>query len=166
MIEDKIKHFGVFFFFLFSFFSFFEMKKFTSISMKKTGQRHPAPLFIAQNDPTAGGLPKARGQQTPSASRACVPRRGLHRRKQGVVFQTKTYGPLSIPKQRKARMSKLAAHGLSRQVSIRPGESRFDAMGLNVKQAEFRKQKMREVANFVRDLSQAKTPEERARILR
>ena len=137
------------------------MAKFSSMTMRKKNEKAQAPLFISQYDPTARGLPKVRGQITPAASRACVPRRGLERRKQGVHFQTQTYGPGSTPKQRRARESKLMAYGLSRKVSVQKGESQFDAMGLNVKQQEFRKQKMREVVNFVRDLTEVGINERR-----
>jgi len=137
------------------------------MSMRKHGGgRSGAPLFIAQNDPTARGLPKARGQQKSTAMRLCVPRRGLHRRKQGVVFQTMTYGPDSMPKQRRARMSKLAAYGLTKKVAMQRGESQFDAMGLNVKQRQFQQQKMREIVNFMRDFSQLKTRAERIKFMR
>lgn len=140
--------------------------------MRKKDERHPAPLFVLQNDPTARGLPKAKGQKAPIASRACVPRRGLERRKQGVIFQTKTYGYGSMPKQQRARMSKLSAYGLSRQVMLEGGDAardprHFDELEQeNKKNVEFVKQKAREVVTFLRALASAKTPQEKAKIMR
>jgi len=147
------------------------MKKFTSMSMRKEGQKHPVPLFIAQNDPTARALRKVRGPKTPIASRACVPRRALHRRKQGVIFQTKTYGPGSMPKQKRARMEKLGAFGLSQKVLVRsrdPMDARhFDVLaGEKKKNTQFIEEKSREVISFLRALAAARTPEARRRILR
>jgi len=138
--------------------------------MRKMGQRSNAPFFVAQNDPTARGLPKAPGQKTPLASRACVPRRGLHRRKQGVIFQTETYGPGSMPKQRRARMSKLYSYGLTHKIDMPGSEGglgrSFDGEAdVTAANAKFLKTKMREIVSFLRQLDAAKTPEARALIL-